>query len=267
MRRRRASALLLILLCCVYGCVTSVDAPVAERKPRQQPEPQVYSSAKPAEQIRLTHKVKKGDTLYSIAWRYGHDYKTLAAWNDIKQPYLIYPGQTLRLKSPPRRVSQSSPAVAARPKPVDKPQSRPPAATSSTAAALPPVRRRSRDGVLRWRWPAQGKLLTASLPTMRGGINIAGRPGQRVMAAADGEVVYSGSALRGYGKLIIIKHNDTYLSAYAYNRELLVREGQVVTGGQQIATMGRDGKGRPALHFEIRKNGRPVDPLKSLPRA
>ena len=264
MKKFSGVCLLLILLGMIPACST-VKAPVSARQGPDKQEVTVTSSgsARPTGK-RARHTVNKGDTLYSIAWRYGHDYRRLAAWNGIKPPFTIYPGQVIKLI--PARKSG-----ALQPPPVTDKQSRKPdrpvAATRDTtspkktaAGPAPPA------GDIRWQWPARGKLLKPSTLTAKKGINIGGRRGQKVVAAATGKVVYSGSGLRGYGNLIIIKHNDTYLSAYAHNRDLVVQEGETVKAGQQISTMGVDGKGAPVLHFEIRKNGQPVDPLGQLPR-
>ena len=200
------------------------------------------------------HTVVKGDTLYSIAWRYGYDHKTLAAWNRIKAPFTIYPGQVIRFQ-PLRQEGAAATTARQQSRSGRKPQPRasPPKAIAGTATP-------------RWRWPVRGRLLKSATPIAKKGISIGGRAGQKIVAAAGGVVVYSGNGLRGYGNLVIIKHNHTYLSAYAHNRDLVVKEGQTVTAGQQIATMGVDGKGAPLLHFEIRKNGKPIDPRKQLPR-
>ena len=251
--------LLLFLLVGIYACGSTVKAPVSARQDSKRTATS-SGSAQYDRQNKL-HTVTKGETLYSIAWRYGHDYKSLASWNLIKPPFVIYPGQVIQLRPVKRRrATQPSPVVEkqtpSRKKPVTKSQtaSRPKAAATGSATAI------------RWQWPARGKLLKSTSPTTEKGINIGGRTGQKIIAAATGKVVYSGSGLRGYGKLIIIKHSDVYLSAYAYNSELRVKEGETVKAGQQISTMGLDSKGAPVLHFEIRKNGKPIDPLGQLPR-
>ena len=123
------------------------------------------------------------------------------------------------------------------------------------------------NGAIDWQWPTSGRVIKSDSPTARKGLEIAGSQGQAVNAAAAGSVVYSGSGLLGYGRLIILKHSDTFLSAYAYNERLLVAEGDQVATGQQIATMGLDNSGQPVLHFEIRKDGRPVNPMEHLPRS
>ncbi|GAA5441991.1 hypothetical protein Misp06_00152 [Microbulbifer sp. NBRC 101763] len=230
------------------------------------------SSLKQPPSIRLNyHTVSKGDTLYSIAWRYGKDFRQLAALNGIRSPYNIYPGQRLKLtgKVPP---SASSKAPIAAKKTVSKPvSSKKPAATASKKSLTKAPRRQTaqtkRAGSIRWRWPVQGQLISRfrSGDPLRKGVDIAGEKGESVLAAADGTVIYAGSALRGYGKLLIVKHSEVYLSAYAHNHRLLVKEGSKVKAGQRIAELGSSGTDRNKLHFEIRKNGQPVDPLAYLP--
>ena len=192
------------------------------------------------------HVVRRGETLYTIAWRYGRDYRDLARWNGLGDGSLIFPGQVIRLAPP---SGSSAPA-------------RPPAPNS--APPLPPV---SEQPSPRWAGPTRGAVAVnfGGRPGSGTGILIGGRAGQPVVAAAAGRVVYSGGGLIGYGQLIIVKHNDTYLSAYGHNSTLLVTEGDPVRQGQRIATMG-EGPGRqPRLHFEIRRNGMPVDPRDYLP--
>ena len=273
MKRLSTVCGLLLLLGCIAGCST-VKAPVSARQGPEKREVDVESSAaapRVSQRDKATrHTVTKGDTLYSIAWRYGHDYKALAAWNRIESPFTIYPGQVISLV--PVRKSQTL-----RPAPAAKKQSRKPGRTADTTAGTSSPNKRAAPAPaapelaapgarIRWQWPARGKLLKASTPTAKKGISIGGQTGQKIVAAATGRVVYSGSGLRGYGNLVIIKHSETYLSAYAHNRELVVKEGDAVKAGQQISTMGVDGKGAPLLHFEIRKNGKPIDPLGQLPR-
>ena len=225
--------------------------------------------------------VKPGDTLFSIAFRYGWDYKELAARNGISAPYTIRPGQPIRFSSGAggtTTVVSSGPSSSSRTtvirRPVgtqtapatnsDKPATPSPATTAPTVTQVPAAER----AVGGWTWPANGVLIGkfASNGSLNKGIDIAGDLGQPVFAASDGAVVYAGSGLRGYGELIIIKHNDTYVSAYGHNRRLMVREGQQVKAGQTIAEMGSTGTDRVKLHFEIRRQGKPVDPLQFLPR-
>jgi len=213
--------------------------------------------------------VQRGDTLYGIAFRNGLDFRDLAAWNAIGPPYTIYPGQNLRLRPPGKVAAAPTPrppaGVVTRPAtPPAQTQPAPkPAAPVAASPAPVPV-----NSGFAWQWPADGTIIsrfTAGDAT-RQGIGIAGNSGQPVRAAAAGVVVYSGAGLVGYGELIIIKHSDTWLSAYGHNRKRLVNEGQNVAAGQQIAEMGRSGAARDMLHFEIRYNGKPQDPLLYLPR-
>lgn len=224
--------------------------------------------------------VKPGDTLFSIAFRYGWDYKELAARNNIPPPYTIRPGQPIRFSSGAggsTTVVTSSPSSSSKTTVIRRPVGTPPppasngksatsaSSSSSQTVAQVPAAERAVGG---WTWPANGVLIGkfASNGSLNKGIDIAGDLGQPVFAAADGAVVYAGSGLRGYGELIIIKHSDTYVSAYGHNRRLLVREGQQVKAGQTIAEMGSTGTDRVKLHFEIRRQGKPVDPLQFLPR-
>lgn len=199
--------------------------------------------------------VKPTDTLYSIAWRYGLDYQDLVLWNGLSEPYIIQPGQQLVLLKPDKLPSQYVPDKVV----VEKTS----AGGSVTVKTLAPAYNES----IRWRWPTRGKLLKRfSINDLdRHGIDIAGEIGQPVYAVAQGKVVYSGKGLAGYGNLIIVKHNNTYLSAYAYNRKRLVEENETVKRGDLIAEMGQDKESAAVLHFQIRKNGKPVDPLQYLP--
>jgi lipoprotein NlpD len=216
--------------------------------------------------------VRRGDTLFSIAFRYGWDYKALAARNNIPEPFTIHPGQTIRFDgrsgAAPTTVvttSQSSASSSSKTTVTRRPVGVAPATPSkSTPAPLPPAG----PAPTGWGWPANGILIGkfSSNGSLNKGIDIAGDLGQPVLAASDGTVVYAGSGLRGYGELVIIKHNETYVSAYGHNRRLLVREGQQVKVGQTIAEMGSTGTDRVKLHFEIRRQGKPVDPLQFLPR-
>lgn len=199
------------------------------------------------------HRVEAGDTMYSIGWRYGEDYREVAAWNGIATPYLIKEGQILRLVPPPNYTGRSAP--------VAKKAGVAPAAVPSRSTSRASVKARS------WQWPADGSV---SLLHDRGtrvarGIEISGQPGQVVRAAANGRVVYTGNSLKGYGNLVIIKHDDEYLSAYAFNRDIVVNEGEEVAAGQKVAEMGRNNNNRTALYFEIRRNGKSEDPLRYLP--
>jgi lipoprotein NlpD len=313
--------LCLTVLLMLSACTTySVRAPIGDRtqSPLRTPD---------------THQVRRGDTLYSIAFLYGVSIEELADWNELHPPYTIYRGQELRLRpaaaQPPAPVVQAAMPRASQPKPrtgtpsrpqspsatapVMRPaapaggtaalvgsvpkiaapsvpksapaaratppraagQSRPaappaaaPAASTGTArqAVAVPARAESNQQVF-WSWPAEGRVIRGYDPdrAVKKGIDIGGSGGDAVRAAAAGKVVYAGSGLSGYGRLIIIKHNNDFLSAYAHNRKLIAREGQWVNKGEVIAQMGSSGTDRTQLHFEIRKHGRPVDPLRYLP--
>lgn len=225
-----------------------------------------------------TAVVRSGDTLYHVATTHGISVLDLAVWNDIAPPYTIYPGQRLRLYPRERSVVQPTNASTntrptttqpAAPRPVataPRPSVPSPTVATPSVPASPPAA--PTVNAPTWRWPTDGELIGqyADGDPTRQGIDLAGRAGQPVLAAADGVVVYSGSGLVGYGELVIIKHNDSWLSAYGHNRARLVNEGQLVKAGQPIAEMGHTGAARDMLHFEIRYNGKPVDPLGSLPK-
>ena len=227
------------------------------------------------------YRVKKGDTLHAIAFNFGKDWKDLAAWNGIRSPYTIYPDQQLRLSAGTGQetsaaasksgaagnASSSSGTVvkAAPPKGANSvTYDAPPRATTSPPPA--PAKQVSADPG-KWLWPAEGRIISTFKPNdpARKGIDIGGKEGQAVIASAAGEVVYSGSGLLGYGELVIIKHSESILSAYAHNRKRLVKEGQNVSAGERIAEMGSNDRSQAMLHFEIRLNGNPQDPLKYLP--
>lgn len=242
------------------GCAgNNVVAPVAGEAP-----PARLAAVVVKGSAATIHRVVKGDTLYSIAFQHGLDYREIARWNRIADPYLIIVGQRLRL-TPPARAAASKASTTdqtARP------------ATSTTARTGQPAPRKTKPqaprsaAALRWQWPTQGRLIKRFNAKRLGkkGIMIAGNPGQPVVAAAAGKVVYAGSGLVGYGRLVIIKHARQFLSAYAHNRKLLVKEDDRVRRGQIIAQMGSTGTSRPSLHFEIRQRGKPIDPLPLLPQ-
>lgn len=209
------------------------------------------------------HTVLPGETLYAIAWEYGHDYRDLAAANHISAPYRIYPGQKIALNSQLRVVKRASGTK----------QSIPKATIAKETLSQEPLIKvevpMNTTTLGAWRWPANGKVIKAFSTkeyAFNKGLDIAGTLGAPVYAAQNGKVVYSGGGLRGYGQLLIIKHNDTFLSAYAHNHRLLVKEGDAIKQGQVIAEMGQSDADRVKLHFEIRKNGQPVNPNLYLPK-
>ncbi len=204
------------------------------------------------------HRVKAGETLYSIAFQYGRDPRDVARWNRITKPYTIYPKQRLRIvpvRGDKIRIKQNT-------KSVTKYRS------TTKRPIVTKVHTVSNAKKLFWKWPTRGKVVsTFSIRDPgRRGIDIVGRKGQPVRAAAAGRVVYRGNGLRGYGNLIIIKHNDTYFSAYAHTESVVVKENEKVKLGQRIADMGNTSSDKTKLHFEIRRNGKPVNPLRYLPK-
>lgn len=214
------------------------------------------------------YTVKKDDTLYSVAWQYGRDFKEVARWNGIQPPYHLNTGQRITVMAPVEQKASPPPSAETVTKPAESANRKPPRAANAKRRQPASSSAATRGQAVRWQWPVQGKVVRTFSANDSGkkGLDIAGDIGQPVVAAARGRVVYSGSGLIGYGKLIIIKHDERYLSAYANNRRLLVREGDEVTIGQRIAEMGRSGAKNVMLHFEIRRDGRPVDPLYYLPK-
>ncbi len=219
--------------------------------------------------------IRRGDTLFGIAWRYNLEMKTLASWNGIHPPYVIRPGQRLNLRPPPgyRKPTTGipthvSPQVATRPAIPRSEPKKTASITKPTVSKSPSAGVYPRNEQVVWGWPTAGKVVAefSAKGVGKTGINIQGKNGQPVLAAASGKVVYSGNGLKGYGELVIVKHSEGLLSAYAYNRKRLVKEGSWVHKGQQIAELGGTGKDLSLLHFEIRKKGKPVNPLSYLPR-
>jgi lipoprotein NlpD len=260
------------------------------------PAPAARAAPRPGDTRPEFHTVGRGETLYSIALDRGLDYRELARWNGITDPAVIRAGQQLRLRPPESAASaplRAAPGVEGRPlggateaaaggvrtepRAVRVPYSDrayEQLARAKTESGRPdpktPAGRDAGDDGIQWGWPVSGRVVNAFNGTTVKGIGIAGKLGQPVLASAPGRVIFSGTAtgsLGRLGKLIVIKHNETFVSVYAYNRELLVREGQNVAGGQKIAEMGATDADEAKLHFEIRRFGNPVDPIKLLPPA
>ena len=219
------------------------------------------------------HRVQKGETLFSIAFRYGVDYKTLASTNGIRAPYVIYPQQKIRLsgvkKSSSNSTKKPSKKVASK-SPSPKTTSKKPASSVTLKKPSKVTKKDTKNdkaiGV--WEWPVSGSVTKgfSSTGVSSKGIDIKADLGALVKAAADGTVVYAGNGLIGYGNLVIVKHNDIYLSAYAYNESILVKEQQKVKAGDSLAIIGGKGEDRPLLHFEVRRDGQPINPLSVLPK-
>lgn len=221
------------------ACTAGVPVPVSDQSARAAKRPE--------------YVVRSGDTLYAVAFVTGVDFRALARWNGLREPYVIRTGQVLALYETGRqRKSSTSTGTASR----------------STQSGIG-GRRSGKDIIARqstWVWPAPGRLVNSFKPASgRNGVDISGDTGDDVVSVAAGKVVYAGTGLRGYGRLLIVKHNDQYLSAYANNQQLLVAENEQVRTGQVIAYMGEADDGGTRLHFEIRRYGKPVDPLSVLP--
>ena len=284
MKRCAAVAVAVLLLA---GCATSNNqAPVEDRSAAARtPVPNVVPPALPAADPASErpkpgaenmgkvgyYTVRPGDTMIRIGLETGQNWKDLVKWNELENPNLIEVGQTLRVMPPGTDPNGAGTKPVTTAKVETRPLSAatpvggaaPAAAPSQTAATSSGTR--DGDDDISWMWPAGGPVASGFDETRSKGLAITGKPGDPVMAAADGRVVYAGSGLRGYGNLVILKHNNTYLTAYAHNQTLLVKEDQSVRRGQKIAEMGATDAERVQLHFEIRKLGKPVDPAKLLP--
>jgi lipoprotein NlpD len=227
------------------------------------------------------YTVKPRDTLIGIGLEAGHSYKDIARWNALDNPDKIEVGQVLRVV-PPASASEPVAVAVAKPvasaaitsTPIAPGQSKPAVAAASAASAAPVAAAPASaatpaavvaDDDMGWMWPANGAVLNGFDEAKNKGLDIGGASGDAVLAAADGRVVYAGAGLRGYGNLIILKHNNVYLTAYAHNKTLLVKEDATVKKGQKIAEMGDSDADRVKLHFEVRKQGKPVDPAKYMP--
>ncbi len=245
-----------------WGCILPLVLAAACGFPLAPVSEQGTSLRQPAGVYR---EVAAGDTLYSISWESGRDYRDVARWNNISPPYVIMPGQRLRLYPPAAAARSHRPA----PHPSPAPERTTAGKKSAPAKPATPSPRVPSAGVrhLTWIWPTQGTILERySANGTNKGLDIAGSRGQPILAAAGGRVVYEGGGLRGYGQLIIIKHDADFLSAYAHCDKIYVKEGDVIKRGQKIAGMGSSGAERVKLHFEIRYRGAPVDPQDYLPR-
>jgi lipoprotein NlpD len=278
-----ARILLSLVVCGLLACGDNPRAPVEDRAAQPQ---------------RSTYTVKSGDTLYSIAFRYGLDYRKVATANGIGSSYTIYPGQKIYLDEtvpsaqpvPSRAVPVPAPRPVTTPTPVTAPADRDVSAPATVVQSKPVVSEPTRTTapvsspaiatvkqetaadtyagaeVDAWLWPTRGSVTRDYSESVHKGIDIGGERGDPIVAAAAGKVVYAGTGIVGFGELLIIKHNDVYLSAYGHNERLLVAEGQTVAAGQTIAEKGSSGTDTVKLHFEIRMEGKPIDPQRLLPR-
>jgi lipoprotein NlpD len=295
--RRTLTFFSLGLVLNIAACSTSPPAPVIDRLPANTGKSEPSNIKKQSIAVRPLYKagdwrpdtytVKKGDNLYSIGLEFGYDYKDIAQANNISAPYHIKVGQVLKLNaSKDKPLSTDNSAVEINPiKPdsglasinisepkgvrepysdeaLNKAQSSKPSQASEIKTDNKVIADPSEN--LEWAWPTKGKVVATFNESSNKGVDIAGAMGQAVNAAGPGRVIYSGSDLRGYGKLVIIKHNPNYLSVYAHNNQILVKEGQQISLGQKIAEMGSSDSNTVKLHFEIRRQGKSVDPLKYL---
>jgi lipoprotein NlpD len=259
----------------VPAAAPAASAPVETPTPLKPP-PGIENAGKPG-----YYAVKTGDTLIRIGLDNGQNWRDVARWNGLDNPNVIEVGQVLRVVPPGTdpTVASTKPVV-----PVAKIDTKPldakgnpmvgataaagsasAAAATPTPAASPTTAARDPDEDLNWLWPANGSVATGFEEAKNNGLDIVGKAGDAVFASADGRVIYAGAGIRGLGNLIILKHNNTYLTAYAHNQALLVKEEQAVKRGQKIAEMGSSDADRVQLHFEIRRRGKPIDPAKLLP--
>jgi len=287
-RKPYVTCLSLAALAVLAGCAsTRNSAPVVERSVSGKPAvaapagTAVEASARPAAGAENAGKpgyytVKPGDTLIRIGLDNGQNWRDIARWNGIENANLIEVGQTLRVVPPGTDAAVASSRPVAVAKADARPLTAPPAAAASGAPApvaasasasapAPSVAGREGDEEVNWMWPSSGAIAGNFEEGRSKGLAILGKAGDPVYAAADGRVVYAGSGLRGYGNLVIVKHNATYLTAYAHNQTLLVKEDQAVRRGQKIAEMGSSDAERVQLHFEVRRQGKPIDPMRLLP--
>lgn len=281
-RRAGISGLLLVATMVLAACGTGLSsAPVEDRRTsvsRPVMDPNTTPVKQPpgfenAGKVGY-YTVKPGETLIRIGLETGQNWKDIAVWNNLEQPNQISVGQVLRVAPPVAATAADSNGVVTRPigsGSIASTQVQPgqnssaaarPAATTTTEPAAAAA---AAESGLSWIWPVPGPVLAGFDEVKNKGLDLGGNAGEPVLAAAEGKVVYVGAGLRGYGNLIILKHDNTYLTAYAHNKTLLVKEDQAVRKGQKIAEMGNSDADRVKLHFEVRRQGKPVDPIKYLP--
>jgi lipoprotein NlpD len=257
------AALTLLVLA---GCTSSPRAPAPVETRGSSPKMSAPAAAPAAELVKVMpgaenagkpgyYTVQRGDTLTRIALDHGQSWRDLVSWNSLPNAHLIEVGQVLRVASPKEAGGVVVQPIGGGGE----------VATAAKPAAAPTPTTSANDEGLGFAWPASGSVIGGFDEAKNKGLDIAGKAGDPVQAAADGQVVYAGAGLRGYGNLIILKHNNTFLTAYAHNQALLVKEDQKVRKGQKIAEMGKTDADRVKLHFEIRRQGKPVDPVKYLP--
>jgi lipoprotein NlpD len=269
----------LVLLAMSAGACSTYrgPAPVEERaragRPAAKPSPGVAQASKPAAPAVPAaaadgyYSVKQGDTLYSIALEHGADYREVAQWNALDDPTKLRIGQVLRVKAPEAKagvvVSAARGSGRVESRAIDTPA--PAAAARAAPPAAPPTAAVAEGGMVDFVWPVKGKVLAGFAEPRSKGIDIDGRIGDPVVAAAAGRVTYIGTGIAGLGKLVVIKHDNGFITVYAHNKDIVVKEQQAVARGQKIAELGNSDADRPKLHFQIRKGAAAVDPMRYLP--
>ena len=266
-RAGKTGLLALFIVAVLAGCASKnrVPPPVEDRNVAGQragkPLPGAENAGKPG-----YYTVKPGDTLIRIGMDHGQTWRDLMRWNNLDNPNLIETGQVLRVVPPAQEAAVVVKPIPSSAAPVTPAPATPPVAAPASQAPAPATASAdAAEDVVNFQWPTRGQILAGFDESKNKGLDIAGKAGDPVYAAADGKVVYAGSGLRGYGNLVIIKHNNTYLTAYAHNQSLLVKEDQAIKRGQKIAEMGNSDADQVKLHFEIRRQGKPVDPTRYLP--
>jgi len=278
----KALLLVLILAAAAWGCTPGRGpAPVEDRRPTRvaQPAakpPTAKPSVPPGAPVGTAdafYTVKRGDTLYSIALEHGADYREVAQWNSLDDPSKLKVGQVLRVTAPPAaqqgvQVGAVSGSGKIEARPLEKPATQQPQQTQQKPqAAAREEPRLLESAPLTFAWPVKGKVLAGFAEPRRKGIDIDGKLGDPVIAAAAGRVTYVGNGIPGLGKLVVIRHDQGFITVYAHNKDILVKEQQTVTRGQKIAELGSTDSDRPKLHFQIRKGASAVDPLLYLPKS
>lgn len=289
MKSMRIRVLAITLMSSVLAaCSSQKPAPVVDRSapPSARPASSATAAATPSASAREArdgvYVVQRGDTLFSIGLAFGIDARELARINNISDPAQLTVGQALRVRpgtdGAVATVTPVAPVGSTEVRPLGTPGTPLPPSASTAPTPIPPTTKPAEvakpaeatkpapvESSVQWAWPAAGKVIEGFEDPRNKGIDIAGAEGEAINVAADGKVVYVGSAVRGYGNLVIVEHTDDFISAYAHNRQIVVKQGQQVKRGQKIAEMGKSDADRPKLHFEIRKQGKPLDPQRYLP--
>ena len=265
-----------IITVAIVGCTVPRPAPVETRTVEMERKPiEAYFKRNKNLVDGAFYTVRKGDTLYGIALAFGQNWRDIASWNNLSDPDKIKIGEKLRVV--PKDTGNAAVSIPLKSAAIETPPGR---STSGESEVALNERALDDDGLpdngidrdeglvtsLGWVWPANGQITEQFSDSNSKGISIAGASGEAIFAVSDGKVVYSGNGLRGYGNLVIIKHPDEFITAYAHNKSIFVKEGETVNKGQKIAEMGMSETDSPKLLFEVRKGGKPLDPLLYLPK-